>query len=111
MRRVVVTGVGVISAIGNNAIDFFKSLIACKSGSELIHGLPRGEIDAQVAAQVRNFDPSKYFEVQQIGMHDRFSQFALAAAGDAMRESGYLPKGEELERFAVSIGTGLGGME
>lgn len=105
MRRVVVTGLGVVSALGPDAASFWKALCEGRSAIGPLQGFPDGATTVQVAAQARDFDPAAHFDAKQIDLLDRFSQFALVAARQAVRESG-APLGE---RAAVVMGSAMGG--
>ncbi len=110
MRRVVVTGVGVISAVGQTAVEFFENLIHARSGVGEITRFPTEGLTVTVAAEVKAFDPSAYFTAKQMGLLDRFAQFALVAAREALLDAGFSPTEAESERFGVAIGTSFGGM-
>ncbi len=110
MRRVVVTGIGVVSAVGLTAAEFFDSLIHARSGVGEITQIPTDEMGVKVAAEVKGFDPSAHFTTKQVGLLDRFAQFALVAAREAMADSGFSPTEAECDRFGVAIGTSFGGM-
>lgn len=111
-RRVVITGLGVISPVGNNVTDFWKSLTEGRCGIDFIQGLDMGELPIKVAGQVKNFNPEEYgIDRASVRKNDLYSQYALAAAHQAVTESG-LVSGENIdpERFGVYIGSGIGGM-
>jgi beta-ketoacyl-acyl-carrier-protein synthase II len=110
MRRVVVTGIGVISAIGQTAAEFFENLIHARSGVGEITHFPTDALTVKVAAEVKVFDPSAYFTAKQMGLLDRFAQFALVAAREALLDAGFSPTEAESERFGVAMGTSFGGM-
>jgi len=110
MRRVVITGVGVISAVGNDPQEFFQNLVQARSGVAPISHLPVDRLVVKVAAEVKGFDPTDYFTARQLDLLDRFSQFALVAAAQALADAGFTPSPQEEGRFGVSLGTGLGGM-
>ncbi|MGV8995811.1 MAG: beta-ketoacyl-[acyl-carrier-protein] synthase family protein [Parvibaculaceae bacterium] len=109
MNRVVVTGMGVISALGNQLSEFSNGL---QSGRSAIGRLSTGSsnsADQKIVAEVRDFDPSKYFEQKQLKLLDRTSQFALVAAAEAIRNSGIVFSDGLSKRTAVIIGSGIGG--
>ena len=110
MRRVVVTGIGVISAVGNDPEEFFHSLVYARSGVGEISSVPRDRLTVKVAAEVKGFDPTHHFTAKQLDLLDRFSQFALVAAAQALADAHFTPGEADEGRFGVSLGTGLGGM-
>lgn len=112
-NRVVITGLGVVSPVGNNVTDFWNSLVEGKCGIDLIKGFEEYELPVSVAGQVKDFNPeADGLERNDIRRNDKFCIFALAAAAQAMADSG-LKSGENIEpeRFGVYIGSGIGGME
>lgn len=111
-RRVVITGIGVITPVGNNVTDFWNSLTEGRCGIDFIKGLDLGQLPIKVAGQVKDFNPEEYgLDRASIRKNDLYSQYALAAAHQAVTESG-LVSGENIEpeRFGVYIGSGIGGM-
>lgn len=110
MRRgVVVTGIGVVSACGLGAEDFFASLMAGRSGIRRLQAPFADQLPKCIAAQV-DFDPNAHFSRQRLQTLDRFSQFALMAAKQAMDDSGLqLLTDAEKRRSGVFFGTGAGG--
>ena len=81
MRRVAVTGMGVISPVGNDRSSFWNNLIAGKNGIGLLTRFDTSEQKVKVAAQVEDFDPVQYMERAQVRKTDLFAQYAMAAAG------------------------------
>lgn len=111
-RRVVITGIGVITPVGNNVTDFWNSLTEGRCGIDFIKGLDLGQLPIKVAGQVKDFNPEEYgLDRASIRKNDLYSQYALAAAHQAVTESG-LVSGENIEpeRFGVYVGSGIGGM-
>ena len=111
MNRVVVTGLGVISPVGNDIAAFWQSLIEGKCGIGPITAFDTTEYKVKIAAEVKDFDPLQYLDKAEARKQDRFSQFAVAAASQAMTDSG-LESGSNIDSFrlGVYIGTGTGGM-
>lgn len=112
-NRVVITGLGVVSPVGNNVTDFWNSLVEGKCGIDLIKGFEEYDLPISVAGQVKDFNPeADGLERNDIRRNDKFCIFALAAAAQAMTDSG-LKSGENIEpeRLGVYIGSGIGGME
>ncbi|MBQ3573947.1 MAG: beta-ketoacyl-ACP synthase II [Clostridia bacterium] len=110
MKRVVVTGMGVISPIGNNINDFWQSLISGKHGIDVISRFDVSEYKAQLAAEVKDFDPLEFMEKGEARKLDRFSQYAIAAAVQAVADSAIDGKISP-ERFGVYFGSGIGGFD
>ncbi len=112
-RRVVITGLGVITPVGNNVSDFWTSLTEGKCGIDLIKGFEGEELPVSVAGQVKDFNPEEQgLDRNDVRRNDPYCQYALAAAIQAMADSG-LRSGEDIapERLGVYIGAGIGGMQ
>lgn len=108
MRRVAVTGQGIVSPLGNDAPGFFANLMAGKSGIGRLEAEFTDQLDCKIAAQAR-FDPLAHFSKHQAASLDRVSQMALIAAAQAVAESGLDLAAQDLSRCGVSLGTGMGG--
>ena len=111
-RRVVITGLGTISPVGNTVADFWNSLIEGKSGLNFIQGYDDVDLPVRIVAQVKDFDPAANgLERADIRKMDLYCQYALAAANQAVADSG-LVSGENIEpdRFGVYVGSGIGGI-
>jgi len=109
MNRVVITGLGVISAAGHNTVDFWDKVKNGRSSIGEITTIPADTLTVRIGAEVAGFEPQEYFEKRQLGMLDRFSQFGLVAAREAVADSGISFEGEAGERSASIIGSGVGG--
>ncbi len=109
VRRVVITGVGVVASPGKNADCFFKTLVKGRSAIRRITQFDPAALSVQIAAEVPDYDPLDYFPAKRLDLLDRFSQFALLAAKEAMQSSGIELRDEERPRFGVAMGTGMGG--
>ncbi len=109
MQRVAVTGLGCISALGLNVPDFWKSLAAGVCGIRPLTLVPPEKLSITIGAEVSGFDPGSHFEPKRLAMLDRFSQFALVAAREAVADSGLGFRPEVAGRTAVILGTGVGG--
>ena len=110
MNRVVVTGMGIISPIGNNIPSFWENLTAGKVGIGPITKFDTDKYKVKLAAEVQDFDPSVCMSKSEISHSDLYAQFAIAAAAQAVEESGVigtLPP----ERIGVCVGTGIGGIK
>lgn len=108
-RRVVVTGIGAVTPLGNNTADTWQNMKSGRNGIAPITHFNTDNFKAKLGAEVKGFDPKEYLEVNEVLRTDRYAQFAVAAAQQAVEESGV--KGTvEPERFAVLFGTGIGGI-
>ena len=110
-RRVVVTGVGLICAVGNNSEDTWRNLLAGESGVARITGFDPTDFACQIAAEVKNFDPLQFVEKKEVKKMGRFIHLALAATDEAMKSSGLQVTPEVSERVGVHIGSGIGGFD
>ncbi|MGM9521209.1 MAG: beta-ketoacyl-ACP synthase II [Oscillospiraceae bacterium] len=110
MRRVVVTGMGVISPVGNTVDAFWTNLISGVCGIGPITLFDASEYKSKLAAEVKDFDPRQYMEKAETLRTDRYAQFAIAAACQAVEESGIIGTVEP-ERIGVYFGTGIGGIQ
>ena len=111
-RRVVITGMGVVSALGTGVETFWRELIAGHCGIDRITGFDPSAYDTQMAAEVRNFDPSPAFpSPKEIRRTDRFSQFGVHAGWQALRDSGLDLEKVDRNQVGVFIGSGIGGLE
>jgi nodulation protein E len=109
MKRVVITGLGVISPVGAGLEEFWSALVEARSGIGQITIIPTERLNVRIAAQIGGFDPLAYFEPRRANQLDRVAQFAVVAARAAMRDA-QLELDEELRtKIACVIGTGVGG--
>lgn len=108
MRRVVVTGIGLVTPLGSTVTDLFGNLMSGKSGIRRMSSDFSENLSVKIAAEA-NFDPSMHFSKKQMRSLDRATQIAVAAASRAWEDSGLLLGNEEKERTGVYIGTGMGG--
>ncbi|OIQ81853.1 3-oxoacyl-[acyl-carrier-protein] synthase 2 [mine drainage metagenome] len=108
-RRVVVTGLGVVSPLGNDPESFFSGLMAGKSGIRRIETDFVEALDAQLAGWVADFDPLAHFPKNKAATMDRVTQFAVVASQQAVADSGLDLEAEDRERIGVHLGTGMGG--
>ncbi|POZ56544.1 3-oxoacyl-acyl-carrier-protein synthase 2 [Lysinibacillus sphaericus] len=111
MERVVITGMGVVSPIGNNLKTFWNNLINGESGISLIDTFDVTNHKAKIAGVIRDFDADKIFGKKEARRLDRFSQFSLAAAEQAWTDSELDLKRIDGERLGVYVGSGIGGLE
>jgi 3-oxoacyl-[acyl-carrier-protein] synthase II len=110
-RRVVVTGVGLICGVGNTSPEVWASLMAGKSGVARITHFDASQFAAQIAAEVKNFDPLQFVDKKELKKMGRFIHLALAASDEAMRMSGLQVTPELAPRVGVHIGSGIGGFD
>lgn len=109
-RRVVVTGMGAITPIGNSVRECWQNMLAGKNGIGPITRFDTTNYKAKLAAEVKDFDPLQYMEKSETLRSDRYTQYAIAAASQAMEDSG-IQGTVEPERIGVFLGVGIGGME
>lgn len=109
-RRVVVTGIGLITPIGNDKESFWESLIQGKGGVGRITRIDPTPFPTQIAAEVKGFDPERYIDRKDLRHMDLFSQFAIGAAVQAIEDSGLDFDQEDRDRIGVIVGSGIGGM-
>ena len=110
MRRVAVTGLGAVSALGVGVQAFWDGLVAGRSGVRRIAQFDPSAYLVQAAAEVPEFEPGEHFDAAQSDMLDRFAQFALVAAGEACRAAGLELTDADRSRAGVAIGSGMGGV-
>lgn len=110
-RRVVITGIGVISPIGTGKDKFFQSLKEGKCGIDYITRFDTTNFNSKIAAEVRNFDPCDYIDKKECRRMDKFTQYAVAASKMAFSDSGLDKNLVDSDMFGVCIGSGIGGME
>jgi 3-oxoacyl-[acyl-carrier-protein] synthase II len=110
-RRVVVTGLGLICAVGNTTDVVWKALLAGKSGVGRITSFDPTAFACQIAAEVKNFDPLNFIEKKEVKKMGRFIHVAIAAADEAMKMSELKITPENDERVGVHIGSGIGGFD
>jgi 3-oxoacyl-[acyl-carrier-protein] synthase II len=108
-HRVVITGMGAITPLGNSAPAFWEGMVAGRSGVRLATRYDIADFPYVIAAEVRDFDPRDYMDAKAARRMARFAQFAVAAAGEALRDSGIDLAALDRSRVAVDIGTSLGG--
>ncbi len=111
-RRVVITGMGAITPVGNTKETFFNNLLAGQSGIDRISHFDPAEYATQIAGQVKDFDVTQYgVDKKEARRMDRSSQFAVAAAFDAVADSKLEMDKEDHERMGTIVGTGIGGID
>ncbi len=111
LRRVVVTGLGAITPLGNTVMEFWQGLVAGKSGVGPITRFDSSRHDTHFAAEVKDFDPLAYIDRKEAKRMDRFAQFAASASIQALADSGLEINDLNAEQVGVIIGTGIGGIK
>src|SRR5262249_4400882 len=111
MRRIVITGMGVISAIGNNAAENWESLSQGRGGIATATLMPADILQIKIVGEVKGFDPRAHLTERQVSLMDRFAQFAVIAAREAVTTSGITFDAALKARTATVLGTGVGGID
>lgn len=111
LKRVVVTGIGALTPIGKNAQEYFDSLIKGVSGAAPITRFDASKFKTRFACEVKNFNPEDHFERKEARKIDQYTQFALVAVAEAMKDSAIDPQNVDLDRAGVIWGSGIGGLK
>lgn len=111
MRRVVVTGIGAVTPLGNTALSFWENLINGVSGADMITKFDASKFKTRFACEVKNFDPSEIIDRKETRRLDLFAQYALYAADQAIKDSAIDPQAINPDRAGVIWGSGIGGLE
>ena len=109
-RRVVITGLGAVTPLGHSAPESWQAVREGRCGIAPITQFDASELSVQMAAEVKNFDPSGELSRQEQKRMGRFTQFALLSAREAVRSAGFVPREEERDRCGVLISSGIGGI-
>ena len=110
-RRVVVTGMGTVNPLGNNVKDFWRAIRAGENGIGVMDRFDVTNYDSRIAGQVKDFAADRILGAREARRMDRFTQFAMASALEAMSQAGLVANGTDPERFGVILGNGIGGIE
>lgn len=110
-RRVVVTGMGVVSPFGVGVRHFWQSLLAGKSGISTVTKFDTTNAAVKIGGEVTNFEPEDYLDRKALGRLDEFAVFAIAAADEALKDSDLENGIEDMDRFGVILGSGVGGLQ
>ena len=110
LKRVVVTGLGAITPIGNNVSDFWENLVNGVSGAGPITHFDASLFKTQFACEVKNFEATKYIDRKEARKMDLYTQYAIAVAKEAVTDSGLDIENEDLNRIGVIFGAGIGGI-
>lgn len=111
MRRVVVTGMGALTPIGNNLQDFWKNLVDGVSGAELITRFDPSRFKTRFACEIKEYDPSRYLDRKESRKMDRYTQYAHIAADEAVKDAALDPGAIDKDRCGIIWGSGIGGIE
>ncbi len=109
-RRVVITGLGIISPVGNTVEQAWSNILAGKSGISRITRFDASTFASQIAGEVKGFDVTQYLSAKDARRMDIFIHYGLAAGIDAIKDSGFVVTPENAERIGVNIGSGIGGL-
>jgi len=109
-RRVVITGFGVVTSIGLNGAEFWQSLMAGKSGVDLITRFDTDGYSTKIAAEVKGFDPETHFDKKEVRRLDPFAQYAIVGAREAIKNSEINFDNVDRNRVGVIVGSGIGGI-
>ncbi|NCC98833.1 MAG: beta-ketoacyl-[acyl-carrier-protein] synthase II [Bacteroidia bacterium] len=110
LKRVVVTGLGALTPIGNNVPDFWNALLIGVSGAGPITRFDTSKFKTQFACEVKGFDADQHFDRKELKKHDLYSQYAIVAARQAISDSNIDKEKEDLDRIGVIFGVGIGGL-
>ena len=110
-KRVVITGLGAITPIGIGKDAFWEGLMEGKNGIGKITRFDASEYGAQIAGEVKGFEPTDYIDKKESKRMDRYAQFAVAAAKLAIEDAGLDLEKEDRDRIGTYVGTGIGGIE
>lgn len=111
LKRVVVTGLGAITPVGNTVEEFWNALVNGESGAGPITRFNPEKFKTQFACEVKNYNPEKYFDRKEVRKIDLYAQFAMIAADEAMKDSGLDLSRTNLDRIGVIIASGIGGID
>lgn len=109
-RRVVVTGIGLVSPVGLDVEQSWKSILAGKSGVAAIAGFDASNLPVRIAAEVKGFDPTRYLPKKSVKKMDTFIHYGFAAGSEAFKDSGLVVTEQNAEKIGVHIGSGMGGL-
>lgn len=110
-ERVVVTGMGALTPLGNNVNDFWQCLVSGKSGCSYITRFDASKFKTRFACELKNFNPELYFDKKESRRLDPNTQIAIAASDEAMNDAGLIKDNYDPERIGVIVGSGVGGFE
>ena len=111
LRRVVVTGMGALTPIGNDLDSYWNGLISGTSGCSEITHFDASEFKTKFACELKGFDPANHFEKKEFRRYDRFTQYGIVAASESVKDSRLLESNPNFDRIGVIWGSGIGGLE
>src|ERR1700733_4051241 len=109
-RRVVVTGMGILSPVGNDLTTAWKNILAGSSGIGPVTHFDATTFPTRIAGEVRNFDPASYVAAKDVKKMDPFIHYGVAASIEAMKDAGLNAEEHDAERIGVAVGAGIGGI-
>ncbi|MBK1678869.1 beta-ketoacyl-ACP synthase II [Rhodocyclus tenuis] len=109
-RRVVITGLGIVSPVGNSVDEAWQNIVAGRSGIDHIKSFDTANFPVKIAGEVKGFDVSEYIAPKDARRMDTFIHYGLAAGVQAIRDAGLVAHPDDAERFGVAIGSGIGGL-
>ena len=110
-RRVVVTGIGLVTPLGNDLASTWRGVCEGQSGIRRVESFDPSDLEVQIAGEVRNFDPIPYMDRKEVRRNDRFVHYAMAATGQALRDAEFVITPENRDDVGVIIGSGIGGLQ
>ena len=111
LRRVVVTGLGALTPIGNTVEEYWKGLINGISGAGPITRFDASKFKTRFACEVKNFNPENFFDRKEVRKYDIYSHFGLISADEAIKDSSFISPGTDLNRVGVIMASGIGGLD
>lgn len=109
-KRVVITGMGALTPVGNNLVETWNSLVNGVSGVDTITSFDPSALSAKIAAQIKNFHPEEHFEAKEVRKMDAYTHYAIVAAREAIRDAGLDTGIQDGKRVGVITGVGIGGI-
>jgi 3-oxoacyl-[acyl-carrier-protein] synthase II len=110
LRRVVVTGLGALTPLGNNVQDYWTALVNGVSGADRITRFDAGRFKTQFACEVKNFDPLNHFDRKEVRKYDPYAQYGMVSSDEAVADAGLIPEKLDLNRIGVIWASGIGGL-
>src|SRR5678809_549078 len=110
LKRVVVTGLGAITPLGKTVAEYWQGLSGGVNGCDIIKQFDAAKFKTRFACEVKDFDPTFYLDRKEARKIDRFSQFALIASDEAVKDAGISRENVDVDRVGVIFGSGIGGI-